>query len=108
MLNTKHIAALSLILISVCGLLKAQDFNAAVSTTHDENIFDIHTPLPDQITQLELNASKDWDFDESSLSLNYTGAFLMFRDLTARTYHLHTLSLGSVVHFVREDDEDDT
>jgi hypothetical protein len=73
----------------------------------DENIFDAYLAVPDRITQFQVDASKDWDFDNSSLTLSYFGSLLLFRDLTARNYHVHLLTLTSLYHFVPEEEESD-
>jgi len=107
LMKIRFIIASVLVFILFAGS-KAQDVNIGASTVHDENIFDVHTPLSDQITNFELNVSKDWDFDESYINLGYSGAFLLFRDLPQRTYHLHTLSLETTFHFTREEDEEES
>src|SRR5689334_16027608 len=106
-MNSRFVFA-ALFLFGAHTVLKAQDVNLGASTVHDENIFDVHTPLSDQITNFELNVSKDCDFDESYLNLIYSGSLLLFRDLTSRTYHLHSLSLETTFHFTRDDDEEES
>ncbi len=52
--------------------LRAQSLSFETSTMHDENVFDIYDPSPDQITQFEADASDDWDFVQFSLSAGYS------------------------------------
>ncbi|MBI1806533.1 MAG: hypothetical protein HYR76_05720 [Ignavibacteria bacterium] len=86
--------------------LTAQDLSVGTSTTHDDNVFDIYSPLSDQITNLQIDASKDWDLEQTSLGLTYNGSMLLFRDLTTRNYHVHVLSFNVDHHFERDEDTD--
>lgn len=101
--------SLLLAFIGFGNIVHAQDFGVASSTLHDDNIFDIYAPIPDQVTQLQLDASNDWDFEKASLSLGYTGSLLFFRDVSSRNYHVHLISLTSSYHFISDtDDETDS
>jgi surface lipoprotein assembly modifier-like protein len=84
---------------------RGQTFTVGTSSLHDENIFDIYLPTSDQITQVELQAAEDWDFDQASLTASYEGSGQFFRDLPARNYHLHLLSFSALYH-VETGDED--
>ena len=85
----------------------SQSVNAGVSTMHDENIFDTYAPVEDQVTALNIDASKDWDFDQSDFTLAYYGSLLLYNDLTARNYNIHTLFFNTSYHF-ENDDEDES
>src|SRR5258707_5731117 len=98
-------------LIALIGLIiqvdvKAQEINATASTIHDENIFNIHTPTSDQITQLQGNVANSWDMDRSSIYVSYTGAVSLFRDLDARNFHVHLISLNSIYHLSLHEQEE--
>ena len=95
----KRSLGIPLSLLIFVSAARGQSVNLSTSTAHDENIFDIYFPTSDQITQFQLETSKDWDFDQLSLTGTYTGAFELFRDLPARNYHVHVLSLGAAYHF---------
>ncbi len=86
--------------------LHAQDVSFEPSTIHDGNIFDIYAPQSDQITQLQLDASHEWDFDQSTLNLGYSGSLLLFNTLAARNYHIHVLTFSANYHFESEDEDD--
>lgn len=90
-----------------CSHLHSQNISMESSTLHDQNIFDTYIPTPDQITLFQIDASKDWDFDESSFFLSYNGSLSLFRDLTSRNYHVHVLTLTSLFHFVADDPEEE-
>src|SRR2546426_968531 len=87
---------------------RGQGVNLSTSTAHDENIFDIYFPTADQITQFQLETSKDWDFDQLSITGTYTGAVELFRDLPARNYHVHVLSLGAAYHFENSEESEES
>lgn len=94
---------LSLFLLTGYQNVNAQDISLGGASIYDQNIFEISFPTSDQITQFQLDASKDWDMDQLSLNLSYNGSLLLFRDLTSRNYHLHLLSLNSVYHFTESE-----
>ncbi len=83
----------------------AQDIELETATIHDQNIFDIYSATPDQITQLQLNASHDWDANQFTFSASYVGAFFRFNDLSARNYHLHALTVGTSYQFYGGEDD---
>ncbi|MBI1804318.1 MAG: DUF560 domain-containing protein [Ignavibacteria bacterium] len=97
------ICALSMFVCNVQG----QSVNLSMSTVHDENIFDTYAPTSDQISQLRADASKDWDFDQAWLGISYNGGLLLYQNTSARNYHVHILSLGSIYHLESHDDNDD-
>ncbi len=86
----------------------AQNFGAGVSTLHDANIFDTYAPIDDQITQVNLDASKDWDFDQTSLGLGYYGSMLFYNTVSERTYHVHSAFFSFQYQFYREDEDPDS
>src|SRR5260221_14290101 len=75
-----------------------QTFTVGTSSLYDENIFDIYLPTTDQITQVQLEVTQDWDFDQASLTASYEGAGHFFRDLPPRNYHVHLLSFNALYH----------
>ena len=93
---------------SFCRVVQAQDVSFETSTLHDENIFDIYDPTPDQIAQFQLDLSKDWDFDNASLGLIYDGSGFLFRDITPRNYQIHLASVNATLHFASEHSEQDS
>ena len=96
-----------MILIAVAAG-RGQSLNLGTSTAHDENIFDIYFPTADQITQFQLETSKDWDFDQLSLTGAYSGALELFRDLPARNFHVHILSLNADYHFENSEESEES
>ncbi len=100
----RHITVLSLLLL-LPTYGRSQTVNAGVLTMHDENVFDTYAPIKDQVTALNLNASKDWDFDQSNIALAYYGSLLLYNDLGVRNYNIHSLFLNTFYHF-QKDDED--
>ncbi len=86
---------------------RAQSVSIATTTFHDENVFDIFAPTSDQLTQVQLDAYTDWDFDQASLTASYSGAAQLFRDLPERNYHVHLLSLQGLYHIEGSDAEED-
>ncbi len=86
-----------------CFHVHAQQVTLESSTMHDQNIFDIYANTPDQITQFQIDASKDWDLDATTLSLSYNGSALLFNDLPSRNYHVHVLSLNSAFQFYNDE-----
>ncbi len=86
----------------------AQNFGAGVSTLHDANIFDTYAPIDDQITQVNLDASKDWDLDQTSLGLGYYGSMLFYNAVSERTYHIHSALFSFQYQFYREDEDPDS
>jgi hypothetical protein len=96
-----------LVFFALVQQLGAQEVGVTTSTMHDENIFDSYKPVPDQITQTQLDLSKGWDFDMLSLGAYYTGAMLWFRDLQTRNYHAHYLMLDGSYQLDSHDDEED-
>jgi hypothetical protein len=102
--------AVDLLFVILCGppIARGQSVNLSTSSAHDQNIFDIYLPTADQVTQFQLESSKDWDFDQLSLTGSYSGALELFRDLPARNYHVHILSFGGVYHFENSGDADDS
>jgi hypothetical protein len=85
----------------------AQTFGITSSLMHDDNIFDNYTPVPGNILQFQLDCSKDWEIGRLSLTGNYSGAGLIFRDLTSRNYHAHSLSLSGLFQVENHDDDED-
>src|SRR6267378_7013086 len=98
----KRSLVIPLIFLIVVSAARGQIVNLSTSTAHDENIFDIYFPTADQITQFQLETSKDWDFDQLSLTGAYSGALELFRDLPARNFHVHILSLNADYHFEKD------
>jgi|ERR1041384_2702463 hypothetical protein len=101
--STAAFAALTLF----SGASLAQGVAIATTTFHDENVFDIYAPTSDQLTQVQLDAYTDWDFDQTSVTASYSGAAQIFRDLPARNYHVHLLSLQTLYHFEGSDDDEE-
>jgi hypothetical protein len=100
-------AALPLLLF--CSFTSnGQSVSIGTSSSFDENIFDIYLPTSDQITQVQLQVSQDWDFDQSSLTAAYDGAGQFFRDLPGRNYHVHLLLFSALYHFQTDEEEEDS
>ena len=90
----------------ISTIARAQTVSVGTSTVHDGNIFDIYLPTADQVTQVQLDVSTDWVFDQASLTASYNGAGEFFRDLPARNYHVHLLSFEALYHFEGAEDDD--
>jgi hypothetical protein len=97
--------SLAIVLMSHSGLV-AQDLSVGSSRIRDQNIFDVYIPFPDNITQFQLDASRDWDFDETSLNLAYSGMVLLFEKLTARNYHVHVFNVQTSYQFYADDEDE--
>ncbi len=97
-----------LVLIALCTKVHAQEIDFGMSTVHDENIFDIYTPFPDQVTELELSVTKEWDFSQNTLGMSYAGSGVLFSTLQERNYHIHLLALSTSYRFLRDNDESDS
>lgn len=111
-LNNSRTSRFRLLIVACCiplaaGALSAQDLNVTTTTMHDENIFEVYNPTSDQLTEINLDCSKDWDYDNSNIGLAYTGGLQLFHDLPQRNYHVHSLSLSSFYHFERESDDEE-
>ncbi len=87
-------------------ILNAQDVGVQASRFRDGNIFEIYNATSDQITQLQLDVSQDWDVDRLSLSLAYSGSGLLFQDLPERNYHAHVLTLSGSYQLESHDEDD--
>ncbi len=95
-------------IVVVAQTTLAQNFGAGVSTLHDANIFDTYAPIEDQITQVNLDASKDWDLDQTSLGLAYYGSLLFFNTVSERNYSIHSGFFSAQYQFYRDDEDPDS
>lgn len=98
---------LTLLTITFIECSNAQEINLSGSTMYDDNIFNMYIPLPDRITNLQLNAAGDWDADPLSFGLYYTGEAYLYRDLTTRNYHVHALAFNAMYQLYSDDEESD-
>jgi hypothetical protein len=96
----------SVLLLVFCGTVAAQDVDLDASVTSDDNIFDTFSPVSDVISQLQADVSQSWDYDQVTIGGEYTGAVLLFRDLPARNFHMHTLALTGIWRFESTDSID--
>jgi len=103
-----RLLAVVVVASAIATPVRAQEVSLGLSTIHDENIFDVYLPFPDQLTQLQLDASKDWDLDDASLGLSYTGTGVLFRDLTSRSYHAHAITFSASHQFVSDDADEES
>jgi hypothetical protein len=94
-----------ILLLGVLQLANAQDIALKVSSTYDQNIFDTYSSLRDLVTEPAVDISKGWDYDQAYLGVFYSGALVLYKDLPARNYHLHTAMVGWTYHFAPAEEE---
>ncbi|HLX11865.1 MAG TPA: hypothetical protein VKS81_03550 [Bacteroidota bacterium] len=89
--------------------LRAQDVTVEASSISDPNIFDNYSDYRDNIYQLGLFVSDDWDVsDESTLSASYGGSLQLFNTLSTRNYNVNVITLSWITKFENDDDDEDT
>ena len=105
--NTRRLFFAAVVLpLIFTGFVRSQYISLGTSTIHDENIFDVDSATADRITQIHLDASQDWYFGNSSLTVAYSGSMLLFQELVARNYHYHFLSAKMASQYYSDDEED--
>jgi len=68
--------------------------NSALNVSFDDNIFNNYESTHDQVSELYLGLSNDFDTEKSNLQLYYDGSLSYYRKNVSRTFHQHTAGIS--------------